>query len=36
MLTEDVRGKGHTSRNVGEDIRRSIFIQVPDDWAPRW
>jgi hypothetical protein len=36
MLTEDVTGKGHTSRNVGEEVRLSIFIQVPDDWQPKW
>jgi hypothetical protein len=32
MLTEDLTGKGHTSRNIGDEVRYSIFIQVPDDW----
>jgi hypothetical protein len=31
LLVEDVRGKGHRSRNIRQEVRSSIFITLPEE-----
>jgi hypothetical protein len=30
LLVEDVTGKGHTTRRIGDTIRETLFVSVPD------
>lgn len=31
LLVEDVKGKGHRSRNIRQEVRSSIFITLPEE-----